>query len=74
MRYPMEVFWSDEDESGKFLMRIPKRLHAELARAAKAQGVSLNQYLLYVLTKGHGDRAQVRPDARGAISRPRRAA
>src|SRR5438105_1129437 len=93
-KYPIEVFWSDEDEgyiatvpdlpgcsawgtteeeavrevhnaahvwlkvavkmkreipepsveanySGKFLMRVPKRLHAELARAAKAQGVSL---------------------------------
>jgi antitoxin HicB len=113
MRYPIEVFWSDEDEgymavapdlsgasawgkteteaikelhtvielwikaarkvgnavpkpsdrtdlnySGKFLMRVPKRLHAELVHAAKAQGVSLNQYLLYLLTKGHGERAK----------------
>lgn len=102
-KYPIEVFWSDEDEgyiavapdlpgcsawgeteeeaiqeihhaaeawieaatelgreipepsidsrySGKFLMRVPKRLHAELARAAKTQGVSLNQYVLYLLT------------------------
>jgi len=109
MRYPIEVFWSEEDEgyiaiapdlpgtsawgktesdaikelrvvidlwikaarkvgnqvpepsdradvnySGKFLMRVPKRLHAELAHAAEAQGVSLNQYVLYLLTKGHG--------------------
>jgi antitoxin HicB len=113
MRYPIEVFWSDEDEgyiavapdlpgasawgkteaaaikelhtaialwlkaakkvgnpiprpsdrsdvnySGKFLMRVPKRLHAELVHAAKAQGVSLNQYVLYLLTKGHGERAK----------------
>jgi predicted HicB family RNase H-like nuclease len=113
MRYPIEVFWSSEDEgfiaiapdlpgasawgkseaeainelrtvislwikaakkagnrvpkpsdradvnySGKFLMRVPKRLHAELAHAAKAQGVSLNQYVLYVLTKGHGERSR----------------
>ena len=113
-KYPIEVFWSDEDEgyiavvpdlpgcnawgkteadaireahdaitawikaaksmkrpvpqpsnpavemtySGKFLMRVPKRLHAEMARAAKAQGVSLNQYVLYLLTKGHGERAK----------------
>ncbi len=111
MRYPIEVFWNDEDEgfiaiapdlpgssawgkteaeaikelhtvidlwvkaakkvgnpvprpsdradanySGKFLMRVPKRLHAELAHAAKAQRVSLNQYVLYLLTKGHGER------------------
>lgn len=113
MRYPIEVFWSEEDEgfiaiapdlpgasawgkteaeairqlhtainlwvnaakkvgnavpkpsdradvnySGKFLMRVPKRLHAELAHAAKAQGVSLNQYVLYLLTKGHAARAK----------------
>jgi len=111
-KYPIEVFWSDEDEgyiavvpdlpgcnacgeteadaireahdaiaawikaarkmkrpipkpsqpadelaySGKFLMRVPKRLHAEMVRAAKAQGVSLNQYVLYLLTARHTER------------------
>ena len=45
---------ADVNYSGKFLMRVPKRLHAELAHAAKAQGVSLNQYVLYLLTRGHG--------------------
>ena len=39
--------------SGKFLMRIPKRLHGEMAKAAKGQGVSLNQYVLYLLTERH---------------------
>jgi antitoxin HicB len=39
--------------SGKFLMRVPKRLHADMAKAAKAQGVSLNQYVLYLLTERH---------------------
>src|SRR5450759_3652716 len=109
VKYPIEIFWSDEDEgyiavvpdlagcnawgkteaeaireahdaiaawikaaksmkraipapskqaeemgySGKFLMRVPKRLHAEMAKAAKAQGVSLNQYVLYLLTERH---------------------
>jgi predicted RNase H-like HicB family nuclease len=43
----------DTAYSGKFLMRVPKRLHADMARAAKAQGVSLNQYLLYLLTEKH---------------------
>ncbi|MGB8807571.1 MAG: toxin-antitoxin system HicB family antitoxin [Candidatus Rickettsiella isopodorum] len=105
-KYPIEVFWSEEDEgyiatvpdlagcsawgateedavheihdaakawvkaatkagrtvpepstqthySGKFLMRLPKRLHADLARSAKVQGVSLNQYVLYLLTEKH---------------------
>ncbi len=108
-KYPIEVFWSDEDEgyiaivpdlpgcnawgkteveairetrdaiaawiksaknmkraipspsnpademaySGKFLMRVPKRLHADMAKSAKNQGVSLNQYVLYLLTERH---------------------
>lgn len=108
-KYPIEVFWSDEDEgyialvpdlpgcsawgkneeeaihevqqaalawlkaakkmetpipepsieancSGKFLVRVPKRLHAELARAAKVQGISLNQYVLYLLAARHVSR------------------
>lgn len=37
--------------SGKLLLRIPRELHAELDRSADAQGVSLNQYLVYLLTK-----------------------
>ena len=49
---------ADVNYSGKFLMRVPKRLHAELAHAAEAQGVSLNQYLLYRLAKGHGERTR----------------
>lgn len=117
-KYPIEVFWSDEDEgyiaivpdlpgcsawgateeeavheihdaaqawlkaaskmgreipepsieanySGKFLMRVPKRLHAELARAAKAQGVSLNQYVLYLLTGKHMENQSYAAPARG---------
>lgn len=30
--------------SGKFLVRVPRNLHARLAREAKQQGVSLNQW------------------------------
>jgi antitoxin HicB len=47
---------ADVNYSGKFLMRVPKRLHAELAGAAKAQGVSLNQYVLYLLASRHAER------------------
>jgi len=112
-KYPIEVFWSDEDEgfiavapdlpgcsawgadeaeaigeahdaiaawikaakaagkpipapspladdagfSGRFLMRIPRRLHADLARNAKREGVSLNQYVLFLLTERNSRRA-----------------
>ena len=39
--------------SGKIIMRVPKRLHAQMAKAAKAQGASLNQYVPYLLTERH---------------------
>ncbi|MDP9284710.1 MAG: type II toxin-antitoxin system HicB family antitoxin [Actinomycetota bacterium] len=35
--------------SGRFVLRIPKGLHAELARQAEREGVSLNQYVATTL-------------------------
>ena len=35
--------------SGKFLVRVPRSLHARLARQAKSEGVSLNQYIAHRL-------------------------
>lgn len=35
--------------SGKFLVRLPRSLHARLARRAAAEGVSLNQLLTSLL-------------------------
>ena len=41
----------DESQySGKFVLRIPKSLHAQLASKAEKEGVSLNQYALYRLS------------------------
>lgn len=43
---------SDERKhSGKILLRIPPELHAELAQKATLQETSLNQYLIYLLTR-----------------------
>jgi predicted RNase H-like HicB family nuclease len=36
--------------SGKFVVRLPKSLHARLAMEAVKEGVSLNQYTLYKLS------------------------
>ena len=36
--------------SGKFVIRLPKSLHARLAMEAEHEGVSLNQYTLYKLS------------------------
>ncbi|MCX8057525.1 MAG: type II toxin-antitoxin system HicB family antitoxin [Ignavibacteria bacterium] len=40
-----------EDVSGRFVLRIPKELHKFLIEKAKQNEVSLNQYVLYLLTK-----------------------
>lgn len=123
-KYPIEVFWSDEDEcyiaiapdlpgcsaagdsqeealkeirtamtlwldlakkmkrelpepflpvdtsySGKFLMRVPKTLHANLSRSAKQQGVSLNQYVLYMLADRSAKVSKVSVPRQGATKR-----
>lgn len=39
------------DFSGQFKLRIPKSLHKSLAEHSKAEGISMNQYCLYLLTK-----------------------
>ena len=36
--------------SGKYVVRLPKSLHARLAIEAEKEGVSLNQYTLYKLS------------------------
>lgn len=40
-----------DDFSGKFMVRIPKTLHYKLSAEAKEEGVSLNQYALYKLSR-----------------------
>jgi predicted RNase H-like HicB family nuclease len=37
--------------SGKILLRTPKSLHQTLMERAKEEGVSLNQFLLYLLSQ-----------------------
>lgn len=42
-----------EDYSGQFKLRIPKSLHKTLAEHSKIEGISMNQYCLYLLSKNH---------------------
>lgn len=37
--------------SGKFVVRVPKSLHQKLSMEAEKEGISLNQYALYKLSK-----------------------
>lgn len=40
-----------DNYSGQFKLRLPKSLHKELAERSKHEGVSMNQYCLYLLSK-----------------------
>lgn len=42
------------EASGKFVVRIPRALHAQLAAEAATQGVSLNQLVVALLAGGIG--------------------
>ena len=42
------------DYSGQFKLRIPKSLHKKLVAQALEEGVSMNHYCVYLLSKGVG--------------------
>ena len=43
---------TDENEySGQFKLRMPKSLHKTLAERSKLEGISMNQYCVYLLSK-----------------------
>jgi len=43
---------TEQEYSGRFLVRIPKYLHRRLAEQAKREGVSLNQHVEAILSSG----------------------
>lgn len=45
---------SEEDYSGRLLLRLPRSLHATLAREAELEGVSLNALLASTLARSVG--------------------
>ncbi|MCL2277175.1 MAG: type II toxin-antitoxin system HicB family antitoxin [Treponema sp.] len=48
--FPIPEPIDDNQYSGKFVLRLPKSLHARLVHEAEQEGVSLNQYALYRLS------------------------
>jgi predicted HicB family RNase H-like nuclease len=40
-----------ETFSGKFVLRVPKSLHRKLAENARRENLSLNQFLIYLITE-----------------------
>ena len=50
---------SEAEYSGQFKLRIPKSLHRALAQHSKEEGISMNQYCLYLLTKNDAEARRV---------------
>jgi antitoxin HicB len=54
--------------SGRLLLRMPQSLHAELARAADTESISLNQFITTALASAVGWRNHAAPDSRRPVS------
>jgi predicted RNase H-like HicB family nuclease len=52
----------EQEFSGRFLLRLPKYLHQRLHEDARAEGVSLNQYILSLLSE-RSTRAEMMRDS-----------
>ncbi len=61
---PIPAPRQQDEYSGKFLARVPKSLHRELAETAAREGVSLNAYVNTVLAKAVGTQMSGASDAR----------
>jgi antitoxin HicB len=46
-----ESMREEKEYSGRILLRLPKSLHRKLAKAAKEEGVSLNTYIINLLSE-----------------------
>ena len=53
---------TDEQYSGKFIVRIPRYLHRRLAEQATREGVSLNQYVGCLLSEGSSTKRDIKTD------------
>jgi len=67
--FPVPLPGSGGTASGRFIVRAPKTMHAQLAVRAKAEGVSLNTMALTLLAQGLGH-----PDRRTTSASRRRVA
>jgi len=68
---------SPRDHSGRLLVRMPKSLHAELARTAERDGTSLNAFIVAALSGAVGwrtpaDGTPARPAAAPSAPEPER--
>ena len=48
-----------EEYSGQFKLRLPKSLHKQLAEHSRREGISMNQYCVYLLSRNDALRTNV---------------
>ena len=53
-----------DDYSGQFKLRLPKSLHKLLAAQSKEEGVSMNQYCVYLLSMNNASNLYKHPSIR----------
>jgi antitoxin HicB len=53
MEIPLPESIAEENYSGKFALRMPKTLHADISKQAENEGVSINQYIVAILAAGN---------------------
>ena len=58
---PARASKEDASHSGRLLLRMPPDLHSELARAAEAEGTSLNAYITQTLSGALGGEERPAP-------------
>lgn len=59
---PIPTPQPEEQYSGKFVVRLPRQLHRQLAEEAERQNVSLNQYVNYALSIAVGNSQSEMPE------------
>ena len=50
MEIPEPRIYTDSEYSGRFTLRVPRTLHRQLAQEAEMEGVSLNQFILSLIS------------------------
>ena len=57
---PLPEVIEEEKYSGRILLRLPKYLHRELAESAKEEGMSINAYIVSLLSERNAERKILR--------------
>lgn len=50
---PIPSIDQEPEYNGRITMRLPKSLHRKIAETAKNEGMSLNSYLIYLISENH---------------------